>query len=201
MYGTIIANIVAIIVKQNCVKRVVLIAFVLCSMIVGAQEKILKIGVKGGVNFSNIDGNVEEIDFKSRSSYHLGALVELRLFQNLSIQPELLYSVQGAKVESGEADVDDVDFKYLTVPVMLKFYLISDRLSLEAGPQFSFLADDNVGDTFRTRSFDLSLGGGLAYDITNNFFVQARYLAGLTEVSKDADLKNTNFQLSVGFKF
>lgn len=182
-------------------KKIVIIALVLFSTIAGAQEKILRIGVKGGVNFSNLNGDIEAIDFKNRSSYHLGALIELRLFENLSIQPELLYSVQGAKVESGEADLDDVDFKYLTIPVMMKFYLISDRLSVEAGPQFAFLADDNVGNTFRTRSFDLSLGGGLSYDITNNIFIQARYLAGLTEVSKDADLKNTNFQLSVGLKF
>ncbi len=182
-------------------KKLVLIALVLFSMIAGAQEKFLRFGVKGGVNFSNINGNVEEIDFKSRSSYHFGALVEVRLFENLTIQPELLYSVQGAKVESGNAGVDDVDFKYLTIPVMMKFYLISEKLSLEVGPQFAFLADDNVGDTFRTRSFDFSVGGGLAFDITNNFFIQARYLAGLTEVSSDADLKNTNFQLSAGFKF
>jgi len=182
-------------------KKLVLIALVLFSMIAGAQEKFLRFGAKGGVNFSNINGNVEEIDFKSRSSYHLGALVEVRLFENLTIQPELLYSVQGAKVESGDAGVDDVDFKYLTIPVMMKFYLISEKLSLEVGPQFAFLADDNVGDTFRTESFDFSVGGGLAFDITNNFFIQARYLAGLTEVSKDADLKNTNFQLSAGFKF
>jgi|SRR5690554_246284 len=182
-------------------KKLVLIALVLFSLIAGAQERFLRFGAKGGVNFSNINGNIEEIDFKTRNSYHLGALVEIRLFQNLSIQPELLYSVQGAKVESGDADIDDVDFKYLTIPVMMKFYLISERLSVEVGPQFAFLADDNAGDTFRSRSFDLSLGGGLAYDLTNNFFVQARYLAGLTEVSKDADLKNTNLQLSVGFKF
>lgn len=182
-------------------KKLVLIALVLFSMIAGAQEKFLRFGAKGGVNFSNLNGNVEEIDFKSRSSYHFGALVEVRLFENLSIQPELLYSVQGAKVESGNADVDDVDFKYLTIPIMMKFYLISEKLSIEVGPQFAFLADDNVGDTFRTRSFDFSVGGGLAFDITNNFFIQARYLAGLTEVSSDADLKNTNFQLSAGFKF
>lgn len=182
-------------------KKLVLITLMLFSMIAGAQENFLRFGVKGGLNFSNLNGDVETIDFKNRTSYHLGALVEIRLFENFSIQPELLYSVQGAKVESGEAGVDDIDFKYLTIPVMAKFYLISNKLSVEAGPQFAFLTDDNVGDTFRTRSFDFSLGGGLAYDITNNIFVQARYMAGLTEASRDADIKNTNVQFSLGLKF
>lgn len=181
-------------------KKLGLIALVLFSMTANAQEKFLSFGLKGGVNFSNLNGDIENIDFKTRSSYHFGALLEIHLFENLSIQPELLYSVQGAKAESGTASIDDVDFKYLTVPVMVKFYL-SDKLSVEAGPQFAFLADDNVGDTFRTRSFDFSVGGGLAYDITKNIFIQARYLAGMTEVSKDADIKNSNVQLSAGLKF
>ena len=43
--------------------------------------------------------------------------------------------------------------------------------------------------------------GGLAYDITKNFSVQTRYMAGLTEAYRDANIKNTNFQLSAGFKF
>src|SRR5690606_34142854 len=136
--------------------KLVLIALVLFSIGADAQEKFLRLGLKGGVNFSNLNGDVEQIDFKNRSSYHFGALAEIRLFPNLTLQPELLYSVQGAKVDSGEADIDDVDFKYLTVPVMVKFYLISDRFSLEVGPQFAFLADDNVEETFKSRSFDFS---------------------------------------------
>jgi len=181
-------------------KKIVALLLLLTVSFAGAQEKFLKFGVKGGVNFSNFNGDVEHIDFKTRSSYHIGALVEMRIFQNLTIQPELLYSVQGAKVESNVVDVNDIDFKYLTVPVLAKFYL-NDKLSLEAGPQFAFLADDNVDDTFETKSFDFSLAGGLAYDITKSIFLQARYVAGLSEASDNANIKNTNVQFSLGFKF
>jgi len=165
-----------------------------------AQDKFLKFGIKAGVNFSNVKGDVENIDFKTKSGYHFGGLVEMRVFKNLSIQPELLYSVQGAKVDTALDGVEDLDFKYVTIPVMAKFYL-NENLSLEAGPQFAFLADDNAGDTFKTKSFDLSLAGGLSYDITRNIFLQARYIAGLSEVSDNADIKNTNIQLSLGLKF
>ncbi len=181
-------------------KKFIALLLLLTVSVVGAQEKFLKFGIKGGVNFSNFSGDVEHIDFKTRSSYHIGALVEMRVFQNLSIQPELLYSVQGAKVESDVVGVDDIDFKYLTVPVMAKFYL-NDKLGIEAGPQFAFLVDDNAGESLRSKSFDFSVAGGLFYDFNKSIFIQARYVAGMSEASKDADIKNTNIQLSLGFKF
>src|SRR5690606_20818809 len=106
---------------------------------------------------------------------------------------------QGAKVDSDA--VDDINFNYVTVPVLAKFYLITDRLSVEAGPQFSFLIDDNVKDQFETESFDFAAVGGLGLNITDNIFAQARYVVGLTDASKDAEVKNRVIQVSLGYRF
>lgn len=181
-------------------KRLFLLVLLLTASVVAAQDGFLNFGIKAGVNFSNFRGDVDNIDFKTKSGFHFGGLVEMRLFQNFSIQPEVLYSVQGADVDSALDNVDDVDFKYVTIPVLAKFYL-NNQLSLEVGPQFAFLVDDNVDDTFETKSFDFSLAGGLAYDITNSIFLQARYVVGLSEASDNANIKNTNVQFSLGFKF
>jgi len=181
-------------------KKLMLLALVLTTAVTSAQDKLLSLGIKAGVNFSNLKGDVETIDFETRSSYHFGAVAEIRLFENLAIQPELLYSVQGAKVDSAIGNVDDVDFKYITVPVMVKFYL-TDNLSLDLGPQFAFLTDDNVEETFETESFDFSVGGGITYNLGSSLFIQGRYMAGLTDVSRDAEVKNSIFQISAGLKF
>lgn len=163
-----------------------------------SNAQMLKFGVKAGANFASLEGDgVEGLD--TYTSFHFGALLELKLFENFSVQPELLYSSQGAKVNSDA--FDDINFNYVTVPVLAKFYLISDKLSVEAGPQFSFLIDDNVSDQFKTESFDFAAVGGLGLNITNNIFAQARYVVGLTEASKEAEVKNRVIQVSLGYRF
>jgi opacity protein-like surface antigen len=159
---------------------------------------MLQFGVKAGVNFSTLEGD-NTYDLSHYTNFHFGAVLELGIFQNFSIQPELLYSSQGAKVDSDA--VKDIKYDYITVPVLAKFYLITDKLSLEAGPQFSFMINENVPDQFESKTFDFALAGGLAYNITNNFFVQARYVAGLSEAAKDAEITNKVIQLSAGIKF
>lgn len=159
-----------------------------------SQAQEIKFGFKGGANFSTLQGD----DFKADNllSYHAGVLVEFNLLENFSIQPELLYSSQGTKINS-----DDLELNYVSMPVLAKFYLTSKKLSLEVGPQFSFLLSESVPEQFRTESFDLAAAGGLGYNISQTFFMQLRYLAGLTEASKDTTITNRTIQLSVGLRF
>jgi hypothetical protein len=179
-------------------KKLIFILAFFAFGITQTYAQMLKFGLKAGANFASLDGDgVEGLD--TYTSFHFGALLEVKVFENFSIQPELLYSSQGAKVDS-EA-FDDINFNYITVPVLAKFYLISGKLSLEAGPQFSFLIDDNVGDQFESESFDFAAVGGLGFQFTENFFAQARYVAGLTEASKDAEVKNRVIQVAIGYRF
>lgn len=172
--------------------------FVMAVLLIAGSSSMnaqgLDFGVKAGANFAKLDG--EGISGDNLTSFHVGALLELNVFENFSIQPEVLYSSQGTKIED-----EDIKLDYLSVPVLAKFYLISDKLSLEAGPQFSFLVNDDVPETFETKSFDFAAVGGLGFNFTENIFVQARYVAGLTDTSKDAKVTNQVIQLSVGLKF
>lgn len=174
-------------------KKLLLLLFLATASITQAQ--FIQFGVKGGVNFANIKS--EKIDYSNRTSYHVGALLEIRVFQNMSFQPELLYSVQGAE-QSGSTTID---LQYVNVPMMLKFYLISNKLSVELGPQFGFLVDNNLNNTYEAQDFDFSAGGGVAVDLTKSLFVQARYMVGMSELSKKTEAKNTTFQISLGLKF
>lgn len=158
---------------------------------VNAQD--LKFGAKIGSNFSNLNGG--GLDGDNLTSFHVGALVELNLLENFSVQPELLYSSQGT--DSNE----DYKLDYVSVPVLAKFYLATDKLSLEAGPQFSFLVNEDVPDQFRTKSFDFAAVGGLGYNITSFLFIQARYVVGLSDTSRDSAVTNRVIQLSAGFRF
>lgn len=167
-----------------------------------SQAQMLKFGVKGGVNFANYTGgDVSGVDFKTITSYHAGMVMELKVFENLAIQPELLYSTQGAELE-GLGDQVKNELGYLSIPVLAKFYLTSNELSLELGPQASFLVSErNEVDANDTNSFEFGIAGGLSYKITKSIFVSGRYVAGLTEAKKDADVKNSLIQFSVGYMF
>lgn len=171
------------------------VAFVIFNTV---QSQSLRFGVKAGANFSDLIGDdTSGLDTSTKTGFHIGALVEFKLLENLSIQPEIMYSSKGAKLD----DFDDVNFNYITVPVLAKLYLITEKLSLEVGPQFSFLIDESVPDQFESESFDFAAVGGLGYQFTENVFVQLRYVAGLTDTSKDAEIKNRVFQLSLGYRF
>ena len=54
-------------------------------------------------------------------------------------------------------------------------------------------------------SFDFGIGAGLAYDLSNGFFVNARYNFGITKVGKSNDYyrdsRNGVTQVGVGYKF
>lgn len=168
-----------------------------------AEAQIVRFGIKAGPNFANFSGDVNNINYKSRTSFHAGIIAEIKTVGNFAIQPEVLYSSQGAEVDG----VGDFNLDYVSVPVMAKYYILADKLSLEAGPQFSFLVNErdeaftDITTKGDNNAFDLALAGGVGLDITNSFFAQARYTIGLTDASEDAKLQNAVFQLSLGYKF
>lgn len=158
----------------------------------------VKIGVKAGLNYANFTGS--EIQTDAITSYHAGIVAEISVLDSFSIQPELLYSTQGASYENAIDEYKN-ELGYISLPVLLKIYL-SDSFSLDVGPQASFLL--NKKDEFNLNdynTFEFSANAGLSLKITKSLFAQARYSLGLTEVSKNADAKNSVVQVSLGVLF
>ncbi|WP_291118199.1 porin family protein [Flavobacterium sp. UBA6135] len=126
-----------------------------------AQE--VSYGVKGGLNLSNLAGDIE--DAKSLFGAHVGAFAEIKITDKFSVQPELLFSMQGAKQEYTyfesfdgfsitETEKSTLKLGYLNLPVMAKYY-VNDKFSLEAGPQIGFLLSAKVDYEYTYReTFD-----------------------------------------------
>lgn len=206
-------------------KKVILtVAAIFAFGFANAQE--VKYGVKAGLNLSTLTGDVEDV--KSLAGFHAGGFVEIKLMDKFAIQPELLYSTQGAKSEYSISEdgfigrgEEKVKLGYLNLPVMAK-YFVAPGFSIEAGPQVGFLlsakneydysvsgfgiTESESGETDikdSTESIDFSLNVGAGYEFNQNIFVQARYNFGLTNVAKDTDgsIKNGVVQVSIGYKF
>ena len=94
-------------------------------------------GVNAGVNLATIKVSGSGVSFSgNRTSLKGGAYGIIKLKDNFSIQPELLYSGLGGKNESYG---DTIKLSYLQIPVFARYAVGSTGISLLAGPQIGFL--------------------------------------------------------------
>lgn len=186
-------------------KKTILVTVLLLAISSNMQAQLVKFGIKAGLNYANQTGTditINSTNYKTDAitSYHAGLVAEISLIKGFSIQPELLYSTQGATYKNAVEEFRN-ELGYLSIPVLAKIHL-NKTVSLDLGPQASFLLSERKEfDIEDSESFDFAAVGGLGFDITKHFFLQARYVLGLTEASKEAETKNSVVQISAGFKF
>lgn len=159
-------------------------------------------GPKAGVNISNYTGG--DIQSDALVGYHLGGLLNFGFGDYFSIQPEVLFSTQGAKVQRGETK-NDFKINYLSIPVMLKFKT-GGGFYVEAGPQLGLRMSQDIPeqtiDHF-AKNLDLGVGGGIGYQSKIGLGLGVRYTAGLSKVGDfsgqdiSPDFKNSVIQASV----
>ena len=178
-------------------KKNILIIFLGLLSFQFSQAQLLKIGLKAGANYANIESSKLQTD--AITNYHAGLVLNFKVSEKFSLQPEILYSTQGATYKNL---VDEVkaELGYITVPVMAKIGL-GKTFSLELGPQFSWLASKDVSFATDVKELDFGVGGGLGVKLTDKIFLQGRYVVGMTEFSKTAEAKNSVGQLSLGYMF
>lgn len=172
-----------------------------------ANAQKTQFGIKAGVNFATLTGDTAGVN--SIVGFNIGGFSEIKISDKFSIQPELLYSIQGAKVDS-EGTTVDFNLSYLNIPVMAKYY-VSPKFNLEIGPQIGFLTSAkgktmgvsvDVKDFFKSTDFGLNFGAG--YDFTSKFSAGIRYNLGLSNIAEDSggeSVKNSVISISLGYKF
>lgn len=168
------------------------------------------IGIKGGLNFANINTSSAGETYNSRTGFNAGAFLLLK-FGKVGIQPEVLFSQQGTKLKYNGASIDQ-NFSYVNIPIIVKLYTIAG-INIQVGPQFGFLTNSPTAQTIQAggssvtvdqayKKSDVSAALGLGWDLPFGLTVDGRYNLGLTKVNDDAgpDVKNQVWQLSVGYK-
>jgi len=186
-------------------------------------------GIKGGMNVSSLSNDAGLDDSKSKIGFNAGIFLNAPISEEFSIQPEILYNNLGSKVTQ-EYNIGNTTYStesalhldYISVPVMFQ-YNATPAFYLEAGPEFGFLVSardkfksstngDSNGsettslDTDDFNKFNFGVGLGAGYWITPNLGINARYVAGFTDVAKDRPsgtdaVKNNNFQVGLAYKF
>ena len=163
-------------------------------------------GVKAGLNVSKLTGS----GYDWRAGLNAGLLAHIHVTPAFSLQPEVLYSSQGAKYNNGNQEVTR-KLNYVNVPVLLQ-YNFDNGFRLQGGPQLGFLlaAKDKVGDlntnfvdTDNFNSIDFSVPVGVSYLSRTGFGIDARYNIGVTNVieGSTANVRNSVFQFGVFYLF
>jgi len=182
-------------------KKTILALSLLITTVSFAQN--FSAGIKAGANFSNFTGgDFDAVKKKAIVGFHGGGFLNFS-FGALSLQPELLVSTQGARIDSANKSYD-WKVTYATVPVLLKFRS-AGGFYLEAGPQVGFKLGENVSDeTIKdfAKGLDLSAAAGLGFQTKGGLGIGARYLVGLSKVGDfdppkniDPDFKNSVIQV------
>jgi Outer membrane protein beta-barrel domain len=170
------------------------------------NAQTVSVGIKAGANVSNFTGkDFNGIKKEALFGFHGGGWMSINL-GGLAIQPELLVSTQGAKIDfDNNSTTEEYKLTYLSVPVMVKFKS-KTGLYGEIGPQVSFKLDENIGtQTINdfAKNLDLSAAVGIGFQGKSGLGIGARYLAGLSKVGDfngqpiSPDFKNSVVQVSI----
>ncbi len=104
------------------------------------------IGIKGGLNLSNLYGEHVHEDLMVRPGLIFGALLHVESSDKFAIQPELLFSVKGYTIKKNGI-TERVGFRYIEIPVLFQYLLASSGPvipQLYAGPAIGFKAGVDI---------------------------------------------------------
>lgn len=182
-------------------------------------------GLKIGMNSANLHGEAmkeleEELGevLKSKLGLCAGGFIRFNISKTFAIQPEVLYTMKGAKFEQtilGETMTFKMNLSYLEIPVLVKLMIPTSsgiKPSLFAGPTLAIKLSgktklEYAGETeeldiekMKDTDFGLIIGAGVDF---GRLTVDLRYVLGLTAIEEGAELETKNgvISLLVGYSF
>jgi hypothetical protein len=168
----------------------------------------MNFGIKGGLNVYNIN-NKDNTGYNSRVGVHFGVLSHIHVKPHFAIQPEVVFSSEGATYTDDNDETYIYRLDYINLPVLFQ-YMFNHGLRLQAGPQLGILVNaksrhnSNSTDLTDTKPFDIAFSLGVSYVIpSTGFGFDTRYNLGLNNINKNDGPSSSNrgFQLGIFYIF
>ncbi|MCC9042131.1 PorT family protein [Myroides sp. M-43] len=179
-----------------------------------AKEKQRKLnpGVRAGWSISNITNTGGEY----RTNFYAGVQLPIRLAKFYELQPELVYSRQGANNATDRyvypenyRGNTDMTIDYIDINMINKFHF--GRINLQVGPGIAINTSSNESNI---TPVDLTFNFGLGIDITRRLGIEARWMPGIIDINDTGNysysgnyydssetMRNNTFQIGAYFKF
>lgn len=204
--------------KKIVISMILATAFLVFVASHAAAKEKARYGIKVGINFANLSGDIEEEFWESeaRKTLVLGGYAIVKLNDFLSVQPEILLSYKGTKEDVG-FNADEISLSYIDIPVFLKISILRDkniRPNLFFGPAPNLLtgSDYKAGKISVelddvTANFDISAIIGVGVDIVSGkgaFIFEGRYTIGFESIDdrrQPKDIRNRVFTIMTGYTF
>lgn len=153
-------------------KKITLLLFAIVLMAVAPVQAQVKLGVKGGLNITNMSLNSDIVSSSNRTGFFIGPTLKFTLpIVGLGIDAAALYDQREAK-----SDDKTIKSQSLNIPINLRYIIGLGSIAgiyFAAGPQFGF----NVGNkniytendlnatkttwNFKDSNFSINLGTGV----------------------------------------
>ncbi len=175
-------------------KRILLLAVMAVAVTAMSAQGL---GLRGGVNLSNIAGDGAPDDAKMLTGFHVGLDYEIAVAPDFYFAPGLLYSTKGSKLEASEENGSG-EFKavlnYVEVPMNLVYkpLLGEGNLIVAFGPYLGYgiggkyKAECSIGDFVdMSGETDINFGSGdeddfKAFDMGANISFGYMFAGGLS---------------------
>ncbi len=173
-------------------------------------------GVKGGASFATVRFEGEADATRGRWFPAAGAFFVLPFRWGVSLQPEAVYAMKGARLRSPGAE-PSLLLDYLETPVLARLTMtaagrrifavggVAPAFCLRARTRTKFGGSTEEIDILdEVRRFDTGLVGGAGIEL-GRLVVDGRYTLGLINVDKEssniAHAQNRAFTLTAGWRF
>jgi Outer membrane protein beta-barrel domain len=171
-------------------------------------------GARAGVNFANVSFDGQgDVPTSGRVGLLAGGFATIPLRGWLAAQPELIYTVKGARLDIADIDTDFI-VDYVEVPLLARIP-IRRKLYVAVGPSMAFRVRARSRTSFGgsteefdlkddVETFDLGIVGAAGIEF-GRWVVDGRYTHGLSDfdadTSDDVKIRNRVFSLSAGIRF
>jgi hypothetical protein len=160
------------------IKYLIIIGCVLLSTF--SAEAQLKIGIKGGANYSQLkeSGDIKFIDWEAYTNFYAGGFAELELNDRLSARVEALYSFEGGEFDDGFGK-NTVELNYLNLPILLRINLFHG-IFVDAGIEPGVVINNDNPTFDNDTEVGVLLGGG--FRMGERLVFNLRYVQGLSSI-------------------
>ena len=191
-------------------KANILLLFIAAISLTTLNAQSIHLGIKGGASVNKLTG--QSFTDKFSFGYHFGGFIEIGISKKLSLQPEVFVSQIKQDTSSQFRAIynnllgvapSNIQLSYLNLPILLG-YKVSDQFSIQLGPQYSILMNQNANllqngkNAFKNGDF--SVLGGLQLEVSK-FRIYGRYAIGLNnlnDIDKKDEWKNQSLQIGIG---
>ena len=196
--------------NNNIMKANLLLLFIAAISLTTLNAQSIHLGIKGGASVNKLTG--QSFTDKFSFGYHFGGFIEIGISKKLSLQPEVFVSQIKQDTSSQFRAIynnllgvapSNIQLSYLNLPILLG-YKVSDQFSIQIGPQYSILMNQNANllqngkNAFKNGDF--SILGGLQLEVSK-FRIYGRYVVGLNnlnDIDKMDEWKNQSLQIGIG---